>query len=71
MRPSPWVRELALDIEVAIREFLERHPRTSASEIRHAMRIAARKTGVTALRRRAAATIRGARGGGARGNNDE
>lgn len=66
MRPSPWVRELALDIEVAIREFLERHPRTRASEIRHAMRIAARKTGVTALRRRTATAIRGARTGGAR-----
>jgi hypothetical protein len=49
MRPSPWVRELALDIEVAIREFLERHPRTSASEIRHAMRIAAHKIGASAL----------------------
>lgn len=55
MRPSPWVRELALDIEVAIREFLERHPRTSNSDIRHAMWIAARKTGASALGRRAAA----------------
>lgn len=70
MRPSPWVRELALDIEVAIREFLERHPRTSASEIRHAMRIAARKTGVTALSRRAAAAFRGPRRGRGEGNND-
>ena len=64
MRPSPWVRELALDIEVAIREFLERHPRTRASEIRHAMRIAAQKTGVSALRGRVAAVMRdGTRGG--------
>ena len=51
MKPSPWVRELAVDIEVAIREFLERHPRTSPSEIRHAMRIAARRTGVPVLGR--------------------
>jgi hypothetical protein len=53
------VRELAVDIEVAIREFLERHPRTSASEIRHAMRIAARRTGVSALGHRAAILLRG------------
>jgi len=64
MRPSPWVRELALDIEVAIREFLERHPRTSASEIRHAMRIAAHKTGVSALGGRVAAVLRDGRWGG-------
>jgi hypothetical protein len=68
MRPSPWVRELALDIEVAIREFLERHPRTSASEIRHAMRIAARKTRVSALGRGAATLFRGE---GRRGPRDE
>jgi hypothetical protein len=58
MRPSPWVRELALDIEVAIREFLERHPRTSASEIRHAMRIAAHKTGASALASRLSTVLR-------------
>ena len=63
MRPSPWVRELALDIEVAIREFLERHPRTRASEIRHAMRIAAQKTGVSALGGRVGAVLRDGRWG--------
>jgi len=69
MRPSPWVRELALDIEVAIREFLERHPRTSASDIRHAMRLAARKTGA-GLRCRAATVLRGAGWEGTRGDRD-
>lgn len=46
MQVSPWVRELAVDIEVAIREFLERHPRTSRADIRRAMRIASRRMGV-------------------------
>ena len=66
MRPSPWVRELALDIEVAIREFLERHPRTSAAEIRHAMRIAAHRTGDTALGGWLSTVLRNGRCGEAR-----
>jgi hypothetical protein len=60
MRPSPWVRELSEDIEVAIREFLERHPRTSAAEIRRAMRIAGQNTGASALGARAGLRLRGA-----------
>jgi len=71
MKPSPWVRELALDIEVAIREFLERHPRTSPSEIRHAMRIAGQRTGVPAAGRRAASLFRGTRRAGVTDVEDE
>ena len=71
MKPSPWVRELAVDIEVAIREFLERHPRTSASDIRHAMRIAAWKTGSSVLGRRAASMLQDAGRGGSKGEEKE
>jgi hypothetical protein len=42
MRSSERVDELSEDIDVAIREFLERHPRTNPEQIRRAMRVVGR-----------------------------
>jgi hypothetical protein len=39
MRSSERIDELSEDIDVAIREFLERHPRTNPEQIRRAMRV--------------------------------
>jgi len=38
------VDELSEDLDVAVREFLERHPGTSPNRIRTAMRLAERRT---------------------------
>lgn len=40
MKSSERIEELSEDIDVAIREFLERHPRTSSRQIRAAARVA-------------------------------
>lgn len=40
MRPSERIEELSEDIDVAIREFLERHPHTKARQVREAMLVA-------------------------------
>lgn len=42
MKPEERVEELSEDIDVAIREFLERHPHTNAAQIRKAMLVAGR-----------------------------
>lgn len=42
MKPSERVEELSEDIDVAIREFLERHPHTRARQIQRAMLVAGR-----------------------------
>lgn len=70
MRLSPWIQELALDIEVAVREYLERHPRTRSSEIRRAMRIAGRRIGAYGLGSRSRSAPRDADGARASGQGD-
>ena len=44
-RFSPQVKELGEDLDIAIREFLERHPRTRDRRIRQALRLAERNVG--------------------------
>jgi hypothetical protein len=41
-KSSERVEELCEDIDVAIQEFLERHPRTNPQQIRRAMRVVGR-----------------------------
>ena len=47
--PSPRTRELAERLAQTIRDFEERHPSTSAAEIREAARLATRASGGTYL----------------------
>jgi hypothetical protein len=47
------VDELSEDLDVAIREFLERNPRTGSPAIRKAIRLAGRRADGGALRRAA------------------
>jgi hypothetical protein len=42
MRSSERIEELSEDIDVAIREFLERHPHTNPHQIRRAMLVVGR-----------------------------
>lgn len=51
------VDELSEDLDVAIREFLERNPRASARRIRQAIRLVERRTDGGPLRRVAAALV--------------
>lgn len=58
MKPSNRIEELCEDIDVAILEFLERHPHTDRRQIREALRVVGRRAcGAERRARRALAIV--------------